>query len=275
MNILNYDEQEFEFLYFIYYKVYHGLILTKPITCKYCGHVFQLSYDAKKEWLQNKLVCPSCQEVYCCLPQTERELRILQDTYYENGQKERDLTELVKLLSLYCRSLILKSFSNKIYYEGQLEYYTHLAVSYFIEEYCVKENFQVTTSFAGLLNFKIRQAIFGKAEYIIGDETLDFVFEDGHNVAYEDPKFNYVQIEEEKQELLHLYQHILQLIFGVEKYCSSKKENYIRLFNIWQFLIGGEKHLDTFYSVYDKKSKNITLKTLDILKEELKKNCVF
>lgn len=247
----------------------------RPVTCKHCGNKFKFSSEQEKTtWMEKKLPCPECKVTYCCIPPTEKQLRELQDIYFENGKQFIHLTPLVQVLLTYCRSLILKSYSNKILYEGQLEYYTNDAVAYLIEDYLANPKFKITLSFGGYLNFKIRQAIFGKHTYTVGHETLDYIFQDGHNVSYEDPKFNYVQIKEDKQIIIDAYKKVLTTVFNDTGNCRSSRDNYIRLFNINQFLIGGEKYVDMFYTTYEKRTKFIVLESLDRIKKELSQGCI-
>lgn len=237
--------------------------------CKICGHTFKiLGEENRKIWLRENYVCPECNESYCILPETERQLRRLQDEYLVD-RNEKVLIKMINIMSSYCRSLILKYFSNKITFEGQLEYYTNNVLSYTTEKILTKLDFKIYSSFAGYLMCEIRRSIFGKQEHLIDGESLDYMFVDGHYVYHEDTRPQLIETIEKEEERFATCTEYVSLIFDLEKACSDKVENYIRLLNVSLFLDGGEKAINRFFTYYDKKEKYITLKTLEVLKQEL------
>lgn len=248
----------------------------RPINCKKCQQTFKIINPSEKEiWQQNKMICPHCGESYCPLPDTERQLRRLQDSFLESKKEEKYMTAMVKILLPYCRSLILKYFSNKLTYSGQLEYYNMAAVSYFVEEYYAHENFFISVSFANYLYGKIQQAIFGRQEYKAAgpnSESLDYMFQDGHFVAYEDDRSNFTDEISNEEDHQHIYNHVTKIVKEMGMFCNSALENYIRLINIYNFLEDGEKAIDNFFDYYPRLGKYQTLKTLEVIKSELKRS---
>jgi hypothetical protein len=245
----------------------------RAIECKKCSGKYKIVNPIEKEnWQNNKMPCPHCGELYSPLPDTERQLRCLQDSFFNSNRNEKYITEITKILFSYCRSLILKYFSNKLTHTGQLEYYTTSAVSYFIEEYYAHDTFKIKVSFANYLYGKISQAIFGKQEYKAAPESLDYVLQDGHTVAYEDPTSNFAEKIQNLEDHLYLYNYVTKLIDEMKMFCSSPLENYIRLINVYNFLEDGEKAVDNFFSCYDRLGKYQTLKTLEILKKEIQRS---
>ena len=240
----------------------------RPTTCRYCKHKFHVT--DKIIWEQEKHTCPECAEIWSDKPETERMLMILQDEYFKKRSR-KILDEMVNLLTSYCESLIKKSFSNKIQEPGKCEYFAHAAVSFLIEGYLNPDTpeFRVQSSFAGMLFPKIQQAIFGKQEYDCAHETLDFEFEDGNQVVYEDNKksiFNSLQDRHSKEQLIS---KLCELIFGIENYCTQE-ENYIILLNIRNYIIGGEKYTDRFFNNSKSKvGKFKFLKSLGMIRDEL------
>lgn len=67
--------------------------------------------------------------------------------------------------------------------------------------------------------------------------------------------------------------HLLGLILGVEKYCNSDKENFVRMLNMRNYLKKGETVTDRFWKSYGTDGKFIFKQTLDILKKGLNNYC--
>jgi len=247
----------------------------KKIKCKNCSsELIFLSKIRYNEWVSDKekMQCFFCNSLYCCLPTTEQQLRILQDKFLEEGREEKYIIQLTKILMDYCGSLIKKYFSHIPIVPKRFSYYRDIAVSFTVENYYSKPDFKITTSFGSFLILKICQAIYGKQEYSSGDETLDYVLPDGHLAVYEDTKSNYLQSVEDQEHLINLYQQIIQIIDQTSEYCSSPVENYIRLLNINNFLEKGENSINNFFENYSEFSKYSIVKSLEILKNFLKNN---
>ena len=168
------------------------------ITCKYCKSKFQLYGEEKDQWKKLKYPCPTCGEIYCILPPTEKELRLLQEEYQKTKNK-KTFNQMIKLFYSYTESLIKKHFSNRLTFEGALEYYTHNSVTKFVEYYLKDSDFTVGISFAGLLMHKIRETIFSKKEKPSAPISLDFEFDDGNTVEYQDTKKSELDIIEDEE----------------------------------------------------------------------------
>lgn len=248
----------------------------RPTLCRYCGHQFHKKDLVK--WESENHPCPSCGEIWCDKPETERMLMILQDEYLTKRDIEKNtrladkaLKEMVLLMYSYTPSLIKKSFSNMIQEPGKLEQYTEWAVSKLTEEYLRRPDFKVQGSFKGMLFPKIQEAIWGKQEYACAQESLDFEFDDGHVVSYGDDKKSLMESLHERHSREQLVTNLCNLIFGVSDYCTQE-ENYVRLLMFRNYIIGGEKWTDKFFEQYPEKlGKFKFLQTLDIVKQELKK----
>jgi Zn-finger nucleic acid-binding protein len=248
----------------------------RPTTCRYCGHAFHVKDHVT--WEEEKHPCPSCAEIWSDKPETERMLMILQDEYLEvrpSNQKKADkiLSEMFKLMFSYCESLFKKNFSNAIQQPGKLEEVTQWAVSRLTEEFLKRPDFKVNGSFKGMLFPKMQEALYGKQEKPtpkgVYQESLDFEFEDGHAVIYEDHKKSIADSMRQRHDKEFLVNNICDLIFGIKDYCTAE-EDFIRLLNIRNYIIGGEKYTDAFFNLYDKTGKEKFLDTLTILKQDLK-----
>ena len=104
----------------------------RPTTCKVCGEQFHIKEQEKNNWSILNFICPHCKSEYSILPSTERKLRSLQDLFFIENRNEKIMNEMIHILNDYCKSIILQKFSNKINYEGQLDYYAKSAVSFFV-----------------------------------------------------------------------------------------------------------------------------------------------
>lgn len=242
----------------------------KPITCKICKHQFKFNKpELKQEWYDTKMCCPSCGEQYCCLPETERVLRKIEDEYYEKGKNKRYLDKMYLVLVSYCKSLLLKSYPNMIGSAADLEYHSHQVVTIFMEKYCIYDNFKVDVSFAGALISRIRQSLWGKPEHKVAPISLDVTDDENRNIfQIADQKYSLDAIEN-KQSSLHTRDYILRIIFEIDNYCNTKQENFIRLLLIRNFLRKGEKITDKYFYLYGRNGKEMFLRTLEIMKKEL------
>ena len=249
----------------------------RPLFCRYCNE--KVIIKDRLKWELEKHTCSECGEIWCDKPETERMLMILQDEYLEKRDKERSpivadkiLKEMTVLLFSYVGSLFKKSFSNMIRDPDKFEEYKQWAVSRFIEQYLQREDFKVLGSFKGMLIGKMQEAIWGKQEKACAQESLDFEFEDGNTITYEDNKKSIMDSIIERHEKEQLVDNICNLIFGISEYCTQE-ENWIRLLNFRNYIYGGEKFTDKFFEQYaNKTGKMLFLQTIDIVREELKKS---
>jgi hypothetical protein len=242
-------------------------------TCRMCGFKFRIKLEDKDDWQKNNLICPQCKEIYCVLPKTERKLRILQDKFFESRRKECYMTEMYKILIPYTKSLLLKSFPAAIHSNEEADEKTHMAVSFLIEEYYAKLTYKLDISFGGMLLYKIKQALYGKQEFQTSDISLDYQFEDGNQVEYEDKKNNaYEHIENEHDKYL-ICKFITELLFSIGHFADSEQERYICETCLYLFFMKGEKKVENYFKVFGREGKILYLYSLDILKKELEKLC--
>lgn len=242
-------------------------------TCRICNHKFRILQEDRQKWQIGKLYCPSCNELYCVLPDTERQLRILQDKFFESNRQEKYMTQMYKILLPYTKSLLLKSFPAAIKSNEEADEKSHQAVSYLIEEYYAKPMYKIDISFGGMILYKIKQALYGKAEQQEDAISLDFQFEDGNQVEYEDKKNKlYEQIENEHDKYL-ICKYISDILFSIGHFLDSTQEAYIMELCLYLFFMKGEKKVDNFFKVFGREGKLPYLYALDILKKELEKLC--
>jgi len=239
----------------------------RPPTCKICKNTFEIR--DKEKWRLNKLICPLCGELYCTLPVTERQLRKLQDLYFEKNRDPKIFNEMIKIMKIYTASMIKKFFSKRLTFDDALDYYSHNAVSYLVEEYLEDPEFKIDISFGGFIIDKIKQVIFGKKEHACGSESLNYEFEDGNEIQYEDTKHNYIEKIEQEESRKEMSQRLYDFVIEANKFYSPR-ENYIRLLMINNYLSKGEIIVDKFFTAYgDRTGKLAYMKTLEILKSEI------
>ncbi|OQA15563.1 MAG: hypothetical protein BWY64_02840 [bacterium ADurb.Bin363] len=245
----------------------------RPIKCRYCNKEFKFyTQEEKLEWIDKEHPCPSCGELWCILPPTERELRGMQIQYFES-RDSKILGKMYSILESYAQSLIKKQFSNRITPDNPVEYYSHMAATFFIEKYLMDVEFKIEISFGAYLRHMIRQALFGKQEHACAEESLDFEFEDGNTVldSHQETRFNTLKDIEIGADKKNLKRKIMYIITAIEKYCETKEDNFMRLMSIYAYLKGGEIAFDRLFNSFDKRGKWMSIQTLDIMKKELMK----
>jgi hypothetical protein len=132
----------------------------KPVTCRQCKHRFYvLQADNKAAWMKAKLPCPSCKTIYSCLPLQEKQLRILQDSYFDSNRDSFYLGEMYKILYPYTKSLVFKHYGRIMDDEEQDEF-TTTAVYLLINSYYKFESFRIDLSFGGYLKCRFLQIPF-------------------------------------------------------------------------------------------------------------------
>lgn len=263
----------------------------KPITCQLCNYKFSMiDPEKRKEWQESNFTCPSCGESYVMLPETERVLRKLQDNYFENNRDDRYLSDMYKVLLSYGKSMLKKHFSNRLYdFEGALDYYAHTSSMLLVIRYKQKEDFIITVSFGQFLIKKMYESIFGKMEHSFFGEvsigkdkqgnkikgsvdTLNYIFEDGSEVDYEDKNKSVIHHIEEVEDRRSLCLFLCQLIFDMRQKCYSRSENYARLLAVEHFLTQGDFYTDKLFELYGKEGKEAYDETMAIVKDFLMKN---
>jgi len=250
----------------------------KSITCRYCQKTFVLSHLQKIQWQNSNCQCPYCQELWCILPPTERELKNLQEIYLKERNNDV-LSHIAYILFHYAQSLIKKKFHNHIRNKYDLFDYSYNATVFIIEDYLTKEDFKIETSFAGYLIFKIKQAIFFKDKY---DKnvylSLNFEFKDKNQLEeilqpenfILRPSCNILESIEQEDYNIYLFKKITLILDKVKEYCTPSND-YVRNIGLYLFFHKGENSFNEFFNIINRYGKDITTKTLDILKKELYK----
>jgi len=263
----------------------------KPITCQLCNYKFSMiDPEKRKEWQESNFTCPSCGEDYVMLPETERILRRLQDSYFANNRDDKYLGEIYKILVSYSKSMLKKHFSNKLHdFEGALDYYAHTSSQLLTMRYLQKEDFSIAVSFGQFLMHKIYESIFGKFEHSFFGEvnigknkdgtkikgtvdTLNYEFQDGSIAEHADTKKSVINNIEESEDKRLLCLFMCQIIFNIKDKCSSKSENYARLMAVEHHLTQSELWSDKLFAVYGREGKEKYMETLQLMKEYLMEN---
>jgi hypothetical protein len=246
-------------------------------TCTSCG--FKFKFQTKDEihlWKKSNYECPSCAVQFCSIHETDRKLLALQEKYFKSGRNDKYIGEMYPILYDYTKSIILKSFRPLIENEEHLNDLIQTVISVFIETYYFLKPGGVNYSFGGLLFHKVREVVLlekEKSNPKPGVEliSLDFTFDDGNGVEYEDTKPSlYDSIENDHNKNL-ICSFITDLITSLSSKCSSQEENYIRLQGIYLYLKKGEDKASKFFEVYQRKGKFHFDLTLQLIKQELRK----
>jgi hypothetical protein len=253
----------------------------KPITCKYCNETFRfITKQEKEQWRIDNCICPHCDEKWSILPPTERKLKYLQEQYLTT-REEKDFVALLQLMYIYTQSIIKKKFAKALKFEGALIYYTNETITIMVEEYLSKPNFKIELSFGGFLIIKARQAIYNPKQFLDQHTSLDYQFEEGNNLheMIGDNRKDIIQHIEEAENENALHKKIVGIIEEIKNYIEDPFDDYIRTIAVYTYLKNGEGAFDNLFNAFrygkdERKGKDISLKTLEILKSELKRELI-
>lgn len=246
----------------------------KPITCRYCKKSFKIiDKKQKQEWIDSNHICPFCRELWCILPPTERNLKYAQEQYLLT-RSEDDMVNMLHIMYPYIQSLIKKNYAKALKFDGALTYYSNEVTVIMVEEYLSKDNFKLDISFGGFLIHKIRQAIYNPKQFLDQHISLDYEFEDGNNLheMIADNRKDILQKIEQTEDEKTLHKKIIGLLEEVVNYCDEPYDDYVRTVSLYVYLQKGEDAFNKLFQAFGRKGKEIAIKTLDILKEELKKD---
>jgi len=283
--------------------------MARQIECRTCGHQYGFGeVEKKKIWENTQMKCPKCQETYSCLPPTEKKLRTLQDIYVIN-KSEEVFNAMYKILTLYVKSLILKSFSPKIHSPEELDFHVKNVITLLTKEY-LKKDFKITSSFGGYLIQKIKQSLWGIDQRSVGDYTkktkppewspkdifndphkevswipekqvtkeiipsisLNYEFPDGKEIVYKSP-YNFGEEIEREEFAVDLHKSIYDIIVNVGDECNELCEDCLRVIATHLHISEGENKADRFWKTHQtKKGKYMYVKTMEILRKELKRH---
>lgn len=260
-------------------------------TCRACN--FQFNFETEKEkaeWKQQDSSCPKCGERWANKPLTERILFSLQEKLFESKndfpiEKNPHLIDMYFILVDYSLSFLYKYYIGKIQSNTMAEYYAKRSASLFIERYLKDPEFRVTDSFGGMLVSKgrkgiVSQACFGAEERDLDADSLNIENEKGQQIEYADHSEDMIQKIEDRENTLNNFIYIKELIENIGNYCDSEFEDFSRIVALDIFLNRGEKTTDIFFNKMMEKlgsdgkvGKEMFMKTLEILREELKRMC--
>lgn len=242
-------------------------------TCTSCGYQFKFKTQEEKiEWKINNFKCPDCKIEYCSIHETDRKLLAIQKKYFESNRNEKYITEMYPILYDYAKSIILKRFRKLIISQSHLNDCIQSSITLFIEAYYFNKTDGVKYSFGGLLFYKVQEYILTEHKKLpkgIEEISLDYQFEDGNFIEYEDTKNVYSSIENEQNKQL-ICRYICNLLFAMKEKCESSKENFMRLQALYLYLIKGDNYKNKFFEIYKREGKYIFEETLALLKQELK-----
>ena len=245
-------------------------------TCNFCAITFQIPGNIREAWTDHKEPCPVCHESYCDRGDTETRLARLQDDF-QVSHEEEIMDEIFKILVSYGESLIKKKHSSVVHTEEMIEYHAFQAASYLTEKYFNDNTFTIRHSFAGYLMKLIKFSIFGKHEHYIekeNDISINAQWDDSSNkdnpiieLSSEDTYIYENSLEHEKKFTL---KYILNLINEITTYAEDEEEKMILTLCLSNFFRKGPAYPDKFFRLHGRKGRELYLKAIDILKEEIK-----
>lgn len=249
--------------------------MPRPITCKNCNNKFfekdKINEKETKDVFEQKkrlidIICPKCLTRFCTKDDTERNLFLLQEKFYESGKEIKYLNEMTKILNAYAESFIKKYYIRTID-PFKMQYYANNATSQLIESYYLKKNTYVYASFGGILNICIKMAIYGKQEYT-SKYSLDFEFNDGNFAIHGDKKYDYIGKVEEINHIKYLQNIIETFLFETAgKEADTPFDDYKRLLCLNFFIKRGEDPVDYVFRVWGKNGKFLYNRTITGLKK--------
>ena len=238
----------------------------KPITCRYCTYQFRIPKEEKDNWREANLICPSCKQEYCVLPETEFKLKVLQDIFLENRTQEAG-GKLYTLYKTYVRSLILKYFTNVINDPEDIEYHSHNATCKVFFNYYEKPLFKIDTSFAEYAMYKIKESIWHKSEHDTGHHSIHETDDEGKEkfIVPHDCKINIETVKNTEAEdmVRYIYKTLIQDIY------SHKEIPFKLLLATNNFIKNGQKGSNRFFEVFGVEGKSRFERLLNRLKKSL------
>lgn len=131
-----------------------GVVYT--VVCAYCGNEISFKHSEKPS------KCPYCGAKDYRKPKTETMLFQLQQEYTTTGDKDV-LTKMYAILRDYAKSILKKHLPRDFTYHYSLvEEKANDAANLLIENYLSKPNFYIENSFAGYLQWKVKQVLWNK-----------------------------------------------------------------------------------------------------------------
>lgn len=239
----------------------------KPITCRFCKVQFKVLEERKEDWKELKYICPKCNTLYCMLPKTESDLRIIQDNFLENLYDKRIGTQFYSLLKIYIRSLILKNFTNVVNDPEDIEYHAHVSTSKVIQNYYANPGFKIETSFAAYSLYKIKESIWHKSEHITAEHSL-------HETDENDKlRFDYgvdcnfqkdSSFEQEKEDTKkYIFNYLKKIIY------YNEENSFKILVLVLNYIKYGEEGTDRIFKTFGIEGKFRFERVMKRLKEKL------
>jgi hypothetical protein len=253
----------------------------KPNTCKLCGHQFRFkNKEIKEEWEQGKHICPNCSEPYCNKPNTERILMKLQDEYFDNSRDSSVMEKITKIVISYTESLLKKRYSPYINSYEDVRYYADNTAYYLILEFYNNPDYKIWGSWAGAINGKIRQSLFGNSELplemiiykrlkkkIDQVHSIDYMLDDGHSLVLEDTSTGIGDVDSHMDKIL-FHNFFVDLLQGFSSRYSIP-ECMMLIYGVYvQLLNSDTKKVDKFFSSFGRVGKSSFLKFNEIIKKE-------
>lgn len=240
----------------------------KPITCRQCKCQFKVIEERKSEWKQQKYFCPKCKSLYCMLPKTEADLRVIQDDFILD-KHNRDLgSKFYLLLKIYIRSLILKNFTNIVNDPDDIDYHAHVASTKVIQNYYSIENFKIETSFAAYSIFKIKESIWHKSEYVTAEHSLHETVGDDEKLKFDyGVKCNFQKDSVEEQEREDVKKYIFEYLKKIIYYNNELSFKILVL--VVNYIKYGEQGTDRLFKAFGIEGKHRFQYVMRRLKEKL------
>lgn len=263
----------------------------KKRKCNECGFLFtkkDLTVDYKnfESYELDALPCPSCGVPYPTKPETERNLFLLQEQYYEKGRDPLILKEIEDILISYSSSIIKKKFIKGLNGIFEIERYARISASRIIYHYVERDEYRIYASFGGLLAYKIKEVLYEVSNRFMGGKgdrygvmSLDSITEtyDGNEnqeffIKESLPDVRYEQefekdLLDEKDALLDKIEKILDEDYvydGLD--CLMYETEYLdilRLIAFNLFINQKEDKLEEFFTIWGCQTRKSFLETVD------------
>ena len=269
---------EISFLYYVPDDEGFKKVKGKGNQCRNCKQLFKFpSPEEKQRWQASRMPCPHCHYTYSTLPESEKVLQILQERYHSSERDIKILHQIQNILKSYAKSLVLAERSLMVSSVEHLEYFSHLAASFLIEEYFKNPDFKITVSFGGYLTYKVQQALYAPSEWGAADTreatgySLDYETEEISSQYLARSKCDTSQEIEAQIENETLHENIMSTITEFRDFCSSPYENFMRLLGLRLYFFKTQHYSDKFFNAFNRNGKIAMDETLQLIASKLSK----
>jgi len=263
-------------------KTESGVLYTR--TCAYCGTTIEFLHTKKLTH------CPNCGKEGYIKPYTETQLFLLQKLYIENRDQQY-LGDMYLIMYDYSKSILKKLLPASFTYNySDLETKAHDAVIIIIQLYLEKKEFKIENSFAGYIEFKVKEVLWNKKTQREDDHSsLDALIASSDNsntstlgetfpIDKSSPMFNDLELSKQQSiEKVNLVESILKVITNIMQIVKKEygyKDALLLIIGLWIEINNSSSLLDrsNFYEVYKSNTKQFVDKSLLFIYEYLQDN---